>query len=740
MVLVFFLILSPIHASNEKPSVVFDETGPYYNFFTIFNLGGTGSSIFANLLESNGFSVSRLTGSPITDQNLQEHDVLIVMAPARNYTDDEIQSIKKFVNDGGGLFLLGDNWGVEDGNENYAYNLLAQSFGLSFSYNEALVDSENYIGLHDFVIISDIQSSSLTTNLDKLNYMQGSYIKDPGSSEIQALSSSNSWGDQLTLTDSGFSEPDFNKDPNEVSGPLPVLTTLDYGQGRVVFFGSVRSFNNAWIYRSDNWKLGINSVNWLAGRPAPSTYEEAGLFSPTLADLQNYIMGFFGYSLLLISALVFKINKDKKDKKSKPFKIIKNWKYNALMALNAIFIILVIIIFISSNMIFFDIANHQLFDVNLGYTLLITGIPLIFFSSLILYNIYARLRIKVNFNYFSIFILILFTGLTAFLGNLFSFPIMGIFTGLSLFLILPFAVNLWINHKYGSEIIIEGKEFNRLEKLSLKSLPYELQSIYQESSFIGEGGFGRVFKAQRNDGQDVAIKIPKSFDKRSEKIFVSEVANWENLIHPHIVRLYDYKILPIPYLEMEYCESSLSYGPKTVEESVSVIYEVAQGLKYAHGKNIIHGDIKNTNIMSCNGIYKISDWGLSKLHLDESVTVSGVTPHYAAPEQISREFGKADRRTDIYQLGIIFYEQLTGNLPFKGEISKVYDSILNTQPVFPSVINPDAALADKIVMKCLSKNKKERYNSMDELLQDLEPFYKPRSTSDKTVFLDKEVD
>lgn len=732
--LILFLILSPVHATNEKPSVVFDETGPYYNFYTIFNLGGSGSSIFANLLESNGFSVSRLINSPITYQNLQEHDVLIVMAPSRNYTDDEIQSIKKFVNNGGGLFLVGDTWGVEDGNENYAFNILAQSFGLNFSYNEALLDSENYIGLQDFIIISDIESNSLTTNVDELHYSQGPYIKDTGSSEILANSSSNSWGDQLTLTDTGLSEPNFNKDANEVSGPLPVLNTLNYGQGRVVFFGAVRSFTNAWIYRSDTWKLGINIINWLADKPAPKTYEEAGLFSPTIANLEYYVLGFLGYVLIITSALIFKIRKDTKNAKLKPVKTIKNWKYNALMALNAIFIILGIIIFISTNFIFFDIANNELYDPNVGYALLITGIPLIFFSSLILYNIYAHLRIKVNYNYFSIFILILFAGLTSILGELFSFPIMTIFTGLSLFLILPFVTNSWINHKYGSEIIIKGKEFNRLEKLSLKSLPYELHSLYTESSFIGEGGFGRVFKAKRNDGQEVALKIPKSFDKRSEKIFVSEVSNWENLIHPHIVRLFDYKILPIPYLEMEYCGSSLTYGPKTVEEAVPVIYEVALGLKYAHEKNIIHGDIKNTNIMTCKGFYKISDWGLSKLHTDESVTISGVTPHYAAPEQISREFGKADRRTDIYQLGIIFYEQLTGKLPFKGEISHIYDSILNTQPVLPSVINPDADLVEKIVMKCLSKNKNERYDSIDDLLKDLEDYYKPRTTDETVIF------
>ena len=83
-------------------------------------------------------------------------------------------------------------------------------------------------------------------------------------------------------------------------------------------------------------------------------------------------------------------------------------------------------------------------------------------------------------------------------------------------------------------------------------------------------------------------------------------------------------------------------------------------------------------------MYKISDWGLSKLKIDASVTLSGATPSYAAPEQISQEFGKADERTDIYQLGNVFYELLTGRLPFEGDISQIYSSILTTKPPSPA--------------------------------------------------------
>ena len=139
--------------------------------------------------------------------------------------------------------------------------------------------------------------------------------------------------------------------------------------------------------------------------------------------------------------------------------------------------------------------------------------------------------------------------------------------------------------------------------------------------------------------------------------------------------------------------------------------------------------MKLSNILIKNGIYKISDWGLSKLKIDESVTLSGATPSYAAPEQISQEFGKADERTDIYQLGNVFYELLTGRLPFEGNISQIYSSILTTQPIKPSEINSNSKPVNDIIMKCLNKNKNKRYSSMGELIKELEK-YKP---VDKTL-------
>ena len=145
-------------------------------------------------------------------------------------------------------------------------------------------------------------------------------------------------------------------------------------------------------------------------------------------------------------------------------------------------------------------------------------------------------------------------------------------------------------------------------------------------------------------------------------------------------------------------------GIKSIQEAISIVYDVAKGLQYAHSKNIIHGDVKISNILIKNGVNKISDWGLSKIKTEDSVTLSGATPSYAAPEQISQEFGKADERTDIYQLGNVFYELLTGRLPFEGEISEYIVQFLKNEPTHPIEINPNAKPVDEIIYE-MSKQK-----------------------------------
>jgi Protein kinase domain/Domain of unknown function (DUF4350) len=742
IILFIFLLIFPIFSSlnivsaqDNTTKVLFDETGPWLGkFYTIHNMGTYGSSGFANLLELNGYSVSKLTDAPITADKLKGYDVLIIMAQYRNYTDDEVNAIKDFVKKGGGLFLVGSNWGDVDGNQNFAFNKIARSFGVDFANNELVTNDQNYIFFSSIVEIKDLRPSPITANVQKFYYMMGTYIKNPGPSNIVAYTDSYTWGDQGHTTPEGVTDSNYKKDPNEKSGPFPVVSEMEYGKGKVVFMGAASSFINAMVYRSNTWKLGLNSVNWLSNKPVPTNYQPAGFLSFNL--IASQIVGMIIFTGIVLFGLAFQIRRDKRSEIFQSIKTIKNWKFNTLIVVNAFFLVLAGILFIPINLYLYDITLYSIYDPTLGYTLIITGALFLFFMGVILFNLITRQRMLIKYSYFNIVIILLFAGLTVILGDIFGFPYIQLFTLGSLILLIPLVNNLWFYRSYGPDLIIEGKEFDRLKKLSAKSLPYELIPFYTESAYIGEGGFGRVFRAINQQGKEVALKIPKTFDKRSEKTFITEVSNWRYLDHPNIVKLYEYKILPIPYIETEFCEGGrVEKGMKTLQEAVSIIYDAGKGLAYAHSKHIIHGDVKLSNILIKNGVYKISDWGLSKMKIGESVTLSGATPSYAAPEQISQEFGKADERTDIYQLGTVFYELLTGRLPFEGEISEIYSSILNTQPLNPAEINPNATPVKEIIMKCLNKNKIERYSSMEELLLELEKY---RQTDETALFKDEE--
>jgi eukaryotic-like serine/threonine-protein kinase len=257
--------------------------------------------------------------------------------------------------------------------------------------------------------------------------------------------------------------------------------------------------------------------------------------------------------------------------------------------------------------------------------------------------------------------------------------------------------------------------------------PNELESKYTEIKYIGRGGIAWVFSARRkSDEMMVAVKIPISFDEMTGKSFLNEIAAWETLRHPNIVKVTAVNILPVPFVEMEYVPDALEAieKPISVRKAVHLIRGIADGLKYAHEQGFIHRDIKPHNILlDKDFVPKITDWGMSKVLANEvkKSSIAGFSLSYAAPEQISpSEFGRTDERTDIYQLGVVFYELVTGLVPFGGEsIVEVGNAILREQPIPPSEFNSDAAVAEKIILKCLEKDPVKRYQSSAELLDAL---------------------
>ncbi|MEI6842808.1 MAG: protein kinase, partial [Methanomicrobiales archaeon] len=249
---------------------------------------------------------------------------------------------------------------------------------------------------------------------------------------------------------------------------------------------------------------------------------------------------------------------------------------------------------------------------------------------------------------------------------------------------------------------------------------------YTEAEFIGKGGFARVFKAKRKDGVYVAVKLPLYLDESMGRSFIAEIVNWTKLSQPNIVKLYDFNIMPFPYFEEEFCDSSLDNIKKPLDQSKAalIMSNVCEGLKYAHALQVIHCNLKPQNILLKNGVPKISDWGLSKVIVsDSTASRECFTPCYAAPEQVTNK--PKDQRTDIWQVGVILYELVTGSLPFTGDnIIETIEKIATRDPVPPGDINPDAKTIELMILRCMEKDPLSRYQSVADLQKDLAVFLK----------------
>lgn len=248
--------------------------------------------------------------------------------------------------------------------------------------------------------------------------------------------------------------------------------------------------------------------------------------------------------------------------------------------------------------------------------------------------------------------------------------------------------------------------------------------MYSDVELIASGGFGKVYKVRRNDGQIAAVKIPSNLDSESGNIFLREVENWTKIDkHINVVSIYDYNIVPFPYIEMEYCDNSLADIAKPIEPLMAAkyIFDLCEGLKIAHRKNIIHRDLKPQNVLLKENSIRIADWGLSKALSDASSSITMEikgTIKYAAPEQLDNQ--SKDGRTDIWQVGVLFYELLTGALPFSGDgFSEIASAIYSKTPPPPSDYNQKLEEFNKIVLKCLEKNPENRYGTVEELQKDL---------------------
>lgn len=255
---------------------------------------------------------------------------------------------------------------------------------------------------------------------------------------------------------------------------------------------------------------------------------------------------------------------------------------------------------------------------------------------------------------------------------------------------------------------------------------------YEILGKVGAGGMSDVYKAKDLTlGRFVAIKVLKA--EFSEDInfvtkFRSEAQAAAGLEHPNIVNIYDVgSENGLHYIVMEYVEGITlktyieKKGQLSFKEAVSIAIQVGRGIEAAHNKNIVHRDIKPQNIMiSTEGKVKVTDFGIARAATSNTISsdVMG-SVHYSSPEQARNGF--VDGKSDIYSLGIVMYEMVTGRVPFAGDTTvAVAIQHLQEEMVPPSVYAPNLPISmEKIILKCTQKNPDRRYSSMTALLADL---------------------
>jgi len=259
-------------------------------------------------------------------------------------------------------------------------------------------------------------------------------------------------------------------------------------------------------------------------------------------------------------------------------------------------------------------------------------------------------------------------------------------------------------------------------------------SHYKIINKLGSGGMGVVYKAQdlRLD-RTVALKFlsPHLTTSEDEKQrFIHEAKAASSLDHNNICAIYEIDetedgqlFISMACYEGETLDNRIKEKPLPIDEATDIAIQIAQGLAKAHEKDIVHRDIKPANIMlTSDGVVKILDFGLAKLSTQTKLTKESTTlgtVSYMSPEQAKGE--EVDYRTDIWSLGVILYEMLTGQLPFRGEYeSAVIYSILNdTQEPVTGLRTGVPMELERIINKCLQKNPANRYQHVDELIVDL---------------------
>ena len=265
---------------------------------------------------------------------------------------------------------------------------------------------------------------------------------------------------------------------------------------------------------------------------------------------------------------------------------------------------------------------------------------------------------------------------------------------------------------------------------------------------LGRGGMGRVYKALDTEvNEKVAIKLIKpeiASDKKNIERFRNELKFARKIRHKNVCQMYDLNREETSYyITMEYIAGEdlksliKKMGALSPGQTLSLAKQICAGLNEAHRLGVIHRDLKPQNIMiDEEGNARIMDFGIARSTEDKSITGAGVmigTPDYMSPEQVDGK--EAEQRSDIYSLGIILYEMVTGRVPFEGDTALSIAVKHKTEiPKSPQEFNtqvPDAL--SQLILRCLEKPKEHRYQNTEELAEDLGRIEKGLPTTERIV-------